>query len=105
MTHDIIEDRSLELHRCVAKKLRKNPSLLSIPMGNLKRWLSKNPGNATDSFLEWQRVLRQPLEKILDILTADDEEGRRLRQSTPFTGILTEKERSKICKKYEALRS
>jgi len=105
VTHQTIDQRSLELHSLIADKIRRDPSLLSIPVGNLKRWLKVDHGNSTHSLKEWQRILRMPLEKILQIMTADNEEGRRRRQSSPFPGILSEKERTNIFQKYAKFRS
>jgi hypothetical protein len=54
--------------------------------------------------IEWQEILENwPLEKVLGLLTSFDEEARRLRQSSPFCGILSQEERLAIFKEYEAL--
>jgi len=45
------------------------------------------------------------VEKILDLLTSDDENARRLRQSSPFAGVLSQEERRSIFDEYEALRA
>jgi len=42
--------------------------------------------------------MNNSLEAVLQILTQDNEEGQRLRQSDPFVGILTEKERFSFLK-------
>jgi hypothetical protein len=40
-----------------------------------------------------KKILREhPMERLLEILTQDNDEGQRLRQSAPFVGILSEKE-------------
>lgn len=104
MKHQVIDARSLELHRRIAAKIRRNPALLAIPKNNIKRWLSQGHGDTNSALYEWQKILRKPLDKILAILTTDDEEGCRLRQSSPFTGVLTPKERTKIFQKYEKFR-
>ena len=49
------------------------------------------------AFIEWEYILNmQTKEQILSILESDSEESARLRSSSPFTGILKEKERKKI---------
>jgi hypothetical protein len=40
-------------------------------------------------------------ERVLQILTQDNDEGQRLRQSDPFLGILTEAERTWFLEEYE----
>ncbi|HZV35316.1 MAG TPA: hypothetical protein VFB72_12145 [Verrucomicrobiae bacterium] len=46
-------------------------------------------------------MARNADERVLEILTQDNEEGQRLRQSDPFVGILTDKERSWFLNQYE----
>ena len=40
------------------------------------------------SYLEWQALLERPLGEICQILETDSEEPRRLRQNSPFAGVL-----------------
>jgi DNA-binding CsgD family transcriptional regulator len=55
-------------------------------------------------FREWQAILEQwSRENIIELLTRSDEEARRLRQSSPFCGILTPEERLAIFSEYESL--
>ena len=96
--HKRIEERSLALHREIASRLNNNPDLLAIAKGNLDRWIKKN---AELSVLrEWQEILKGPLSRLLDMLVSGDEKSRRLRQSSPFCGILTPQERWKIYESY-----
>src|SRR5437667_259532 len=39
-------------------------------------------------YREWMAILERPLGEICQILCADTEEGRRLRQNSPFAGVL-----------------
>jgi len=41
------------------------------------------------------------LNEILEILTQNSDEGQRLRQSTPFSGVLSQQERLDIFRHYE----
>lgn len=85
---------SLMLHRAVSEKLRRNPEkVLRIARTNLKNWLKdKNP-----ALLEWQNILENKTpEEIIKIISADTDEGQRLRSSSPFAGVLSEAERDKI---------
>jgi hypothetical protein len=65
-----------------------------------RRWARERPAPA---ILEWLEILERPWEQIRAVLLADSEEGRRLRQSDPFCGILTPEERWAIYRAhYEA---
>jgi hypothetical protein len=53
---------------------------------------------------EWEEIISEgSLEEILGKLVEDTEDGRRRRQSSPFSGILSPAERREIFEKYEAI--
>jgi len=93
LSHRWLDIVNLEMCRAIAKKIRRNPQLMRIPRANLQHWREKNRGLAVAQ-REWETILqRNPVERVLEILTQDNDEGQRLRQSDPFVGILSEKER------------
>lgn len=100
-SHTWLDGRSRFLHRAVAERIREDPSLISIALENLDRWeRSQGPQPA---FSDWRRLLEtQPLERILELLEEDSEEANRLRQSSPFAGILSQEERAELMRRYEA---
>jgi hypothetical protein len=94
------DERSIALHREIAKKLRSNPSLWEIPKNNIDRW-KKMKERLSTALSEWEHILNtNTKEQILSILESDSEESTRLRSSSPFTGILNENERKMIFKFY-----
>ena len=48
----------------------------------------------------WERLLDAPIVEMRRRVLADDEEGRELRHSMPFAGILTNLERAALFKAY-----
>jgi hypothetical protein len=92
-SHQWIDAVNLEMCKAIAQKIRRNPKLMRIARQNLQRWKRKlRPWPS--AFQEWEEILKgNSLEAVLEILTQESEEGQRLRQSDPFIGILTEKER------------
>lgn len=94
------EIRSAALHREIAKKLRDNPRLWEIPQRNIEKWKQLR-GRLMPALMEWERILQKSKkEEILQILEGESEESVRLLSSSPFTGILTEKERKRIFESY-----
>jgi hypothetical protein len=92
-SHQWLDMVNLEMCRAIATKIRLDPKLMRIPRKNLDRWRKKNRGLARAQ-QEWEIILkRYPTERVLEILTQENDEGQRLRQSDPFVGILTESER------------
>jgi len=106
--HQMIDARSRELHQIIAGKIRQNPALIRQVKETLARWLQAmdESERSRDFLVEWRRLLEeQPLGQVLDFIASETEEACRLRQSTPFVGLLTEPERLSVFRKYEAFRS
>ena len=103
--HIRIEERSIALHRAVAERILGNPKLMEEAIINLQRYLKQSFSDSRkpiSPLVEWQELLEnQSLEKILDFMVSDSERAKRLRQSSPFAGVLTPQERWRI---YEAYR-
>jgi len=101
-SHQWIDQRSLALHSAVASKLEATPELLEVAKENLRRWLSRRPVSA---LLEWQDVLdRAPLSDVIGLLRSASADAARLRQSSPFPGVLSPSERRSILAEYESRR-
>lgn len=102
-SHAWIDRRSLALHEAVAAKIEARPELLDVARANLARWISHSPRGA---LLEWQRLLDgMPLAQLLALLRADCETSARLRQSSPFAGLLTPDERRAILERHDPRRA
>jgi hypothetical protein len=102
-THEWIDQRSLALDRAVAEKIREQPGLLQLARNTLTRWIAQREPAVPRVFLEWQEILdRRSLVEILELLTSMEDGPRRLRQSSPFCGILTPLERKAILLDYES---
>jgi hypothetical protein len=98
LSHHWVDMVDLKMCRRIAQKVRKNPSLMKIPRSNLRRWRRKL-GYWPPALREWEKILEEnPIERVLRILTQDNDDGQRLRQSDPFVGILTESERRRFLK-------
>ena len=94
-TNNLPDLISLALHHAVAFRLRSNPHLIQKAKSNLNGWLSKNPN--VQAWLEWQTILEnESLKSVLEIITAETDEGQRLRSSSPFVGLITKEERKAI---------
>ena len=105
MGHDLIDRRSLELNRLVAEKMRRQPELMDLVRSRLERTLSESrlSESSKDALREWQIILStHSLNEVLEILTEDSDEGQRLRQSSPFSGILSQRERLEVFRRHES---
>ena len=91
--HEQLTRRSLAYHRLVAERVRRDPSLLKVASINLLRWRAASGTRAPSYLAEWETILAQGLDYALMVATRDNDESDRLRQSTPFAGVLSPKER------------
>ena len=94
LTHGRIEERSILLRRVIAQRVSENPALLDAARANLRRWVGRDGGRLY--WTEWENMLKGSLDDLLAFMVSPSEKARRLRQSSPFCGILTPRERWKI---------
>jgi hypothetical protein len=84
----------------VAQKISANPDLLDVARDNLRRWIAQD-GPRT-YWTEWETMLNGPLDSLLAFMVSPTEEARRLRQCSPFAGILSPRERWSIYESFTA---
>jgi hypothetical protein len=101
-SHRLLDARSLAMHAVVARKIERNPKLLDIARINIERWSAKQEGVRPAWLEEWRGILNRPWQDVAAIITDPGESATRLRQSSPFAGILTNQERWRI---YETFRA
>jgi hypothetical protein len=90
--HSFLDRRSLAFHVAIAEKLRTDPKLLEKFRDRLQAMLSDDRVSIStrDAYREWLDFIEEhSFEEVLDLLVDPSEEGTRLRQATPFAGILS----------------
>jgi hypothetical protein len=75
---------------------------LATARNNLTLLRSTARGRAVTWVDEWDRLLERPLHELLDALTSTTTKGRELRQNSPFAGVLSEDERSRVLAQFVA---
>ena len=102
--HDWINERSRALHQVVAERIRRDPKLMATAHETLARWMRKAGGDVLPALKDWRVMIEStPTERLLQFLVEESERADQLRQSSPFTGVLTQAERNEIFARYEAL--
>ena len=102
LKHRIIEARSLAMHCLIARKIAADPALLDVARRNLETWSARYGDSPPRALDEWRAILEQPWPDIAALITDPGESATRLRQSSPFAGVLTVAERKRV---YEAFRA
>ena len=104
--HEVIDERSLEMHRVVARELRADPSKLDRVVAWIERFLA-DPDcsvHSKDALTEWLDLIRtRGMPGVLAALEDRSEEGQRMRQSSPFALIMPQDERRAILARYEPI--
>lgn len=92
--------RSLAYHRAVVEKLKREPSVvLARARRNLRSMSASNP-DAKRLFDHWKEALNSPLDDLIAYCLDFGLLSRDMRQVTPFSGILTAKERLEVIKRF-----
>lgn len=99
LKHRLIEARSLAMHCLIARKIAAEPALLDIARRNIESWRARYGDESPRALEEWRTLLARPWPEIAAIITDPGETAARLRQSSPFAGVLTPSERKRV---YEA---
>jgi hypothetical protein len=87
ITHRVAEVRSLALHREVARRLREDPEVLERARARVRAWSQDD--SVSQYWVEvWATVLSGSVDEVVAAITDTSEEGRAMRQSTPFAGAL-----------------
>jgi len=91
MNHSETDLVSLELARRVAERMRWQPEVVDFARANLERWSRQNRSvpSLLRCYAEWQQILSRPIAEICDLLCAESDQAQRLRQNSPFAGVLT----------------
>lgn len=88
----------MEISRRIAAELAQRPEWIGLARENLNRWKERNKDapRLVAGYNEWLVILNRPLREISAILTAETDEGQRLRQNSPFVGVLPREEERAI---------
>jgi hypothetical protein len=103
LKHRVLEARSLAMHCLIGQKIAADPALLGVARRNLAAWIARyDDGEVPRALEEWSQILERPWPHIVALITDPGETATRLRQSSPFAGVLTPTERRRV---YEAFRA
>lgn len=98
-THQRIDERSLAMAKAIVTRIDADPKREGLARANsvCERWEKRHPNPCNR---EWLGLLAEPWGEARAILLDETDEGRRLRQNSPFCGILTPKERWEIYRRF-----
>lgn len=92
-THDEIDQRSLAMHRMVASEILRDPELFQKARATLARWRGTVCVASQPHLAEWERLMNLGIDACLAVAVEDSQRAAALRQSSPFSGVLSNQER------------
>jgi transposase-like protein len=95
--HDRSDRFSLLLHREVARAIESDAGVLARGRRNILRWQAVH-GNSVRAWDEWLTLLNAGTDEVLKVILDEGEEATRLRQSSPFAGIIPNRRRWELLK-------
>ena len=98
--HSLLDQRALEMDRLIASRIMEDSSVLDKARSTLARGLDIADHSSRPTLLEWKEILAGSPSQVREVLLGEDEDCKRLRQSSPFCGILTNRERTQILLQY-----
>jgi len=100
MTHDLIDKRSLVMAQAIVALIDADPQRrgLGRARATCSRWLQQYGPDPNVG--EWQAILQRPWGEIRSVLLDKSEEGKRLRQNSPFAGVLPPRQRWDIYREF-----
>lgn len=97
-THRVADLQALAYHRLVAQKL--DEAILADARRRLDRW--ERDDRIDPRWAErWREILDMSTNQVAKAITVDSENGRALRQSSPFAGSLNHHERQRVARAVE----
>jgi DNA-binding transcriptional MerR regulator len=91
--HDTAERRSLAYHRAIAERL--DDGLIAEARERVDRLSAEGHMHPTYA-KRWREILTLPLDRIAEVIAANGQDARDLRQNSPLAGVLNEHERRRI---------
>ena len=91
--HRDIDRRSLDMHKLVAQKIRLQPELFDRVKSLIERRLASIGPNERPYWMAWRVLTEQDMEAALRVAEDASVRSAAMRQASPFSGILSHKER------------
>ena len=86
--HGKIDAENREHDRRIAAVIRGRPEVIQLALRNLRKW-AVHWGQVAPPWEEWEQLLRMLTpSQVADFLESDTPKANRLRQSSPFIGVL-----------------
>lgn len=91
--HRLAEERSVAYHRAIAARLERERDVLDVARRRVEGWLASSVDPPPFYARRWAEVLAGDSASVASFLVERSELADELRQSSPFAGALSPRER------------
>ena len=98
--HRHLDARSRALDIAVADQLRHQPELVDFAKRNIAAWMEGSSSGVRSALAEWDIALNGSIDDVIELLTSEGGKSVRLRQSNPFAGVLSSRQRTEILNRF-----
>jgi len=95
--HECNERFSLFLHRELVRAVEQDPGVLARARRTILRWQTMH-GHRVGAWDEWLKLLDAGPQAVIRVMLDEGENATRLRQSSPFAGIIPNRRRWELLK-------
>lgn len=97
-----IDDRAMVLAQRIIDRIEADPQKRGLARARkvCRRWQASLDKQGQVNANEWAEILERPWTEIRSLMLSPDENAKRLRQNSPFCGILSNRERWQIIKEF-----
>lgn len=98
-THQRLDNWTLAMMREIVARIDADPTKMGLARARAtaQRWYSQSPNRSVH---EWLELLNLPWDELRPLLLDEGDEGQRLRSSAPFCGVLSQRERLDLFRKF-----
>jgi hypothetical protein len=94
-----IDSFLLGAHRLAVSRLRAQPERMQEVQTQLSRWRTQSGVTRSDRYWDtWEQLLSSPIDVLESAICADTEEATVLRSVSPFSTLITQRERLTMLK-------
>jgi len=91
--------RSLAFHEAIVDRIRLDPGTITHAKRNVRRLKQIHP-DAQERLNRWESWLALPTDDLATLILGTSEVAREMRHVSPFSGVLTPKERAQIIARF-----
>jgi hypothetical protein len=99
-----LDEVAAEHFRLIAQRMETEPQIVALALDNIRRWIARDVYHSGElsTMNEWRDLLIGSRSRLRQVMLDQNQDACRLRQSSPFAGVLSAEEREDVLSRVEA---